>query len=84
MGTRSYGKGSVQSVVPVSGDQAIKLTTAYYFTPNGRSIHKAGIVPDLPHPRQDESRQAFDARLLAEAVAVLKQHSADRLQARLL
>jgi carboxyl-terminal processing protease len=84
MGSRSYGKGSVQSVVPVSGDQAIKLTTAYYFTPNGRSIHKAGIEPDVLHPRQDESREAFDARLLADAVAVLKRGSGDGLHARLL
>jgi carboxyl-terminal processing protease len=82
MGSRSYGKGSVQSVVPVSGDQAIKLTTAYYFTPNGRSIHDAGIVPDLPHPRRDETRESFDARLLADAVAVLKERGAEALHAR--
>jgi carboxyl-terminal processing protease len=83
MGSRSYGKGSVQSVVPVSGDRAIKLTTAYYFTPNGRSIHKSGIEPDVLHPRQDETREAFDARLLADAVAVLKRSGGDGLHARL-
>ncbi|MFV2089362.1 MAG: S41 family peptidase, partial [Pseudomonadales bacterium] len=45
LGSRSYGKGSVQSVMPLTGDRAIKLTTAYYYTPNGRSIHKIGIEP---------------------------------------
>ncbi|MFU8817183.1 MAG: S41 family peptidase [Pseudomonadales bacterium] len=84
MGSRSYGKGSVQSVVPVTGNQAIKLTTAYYYTPSGRSIHRSGIIPDLPLPREQETREAFDARLLDDAVALLKQRSADRLHARLL
>jgi carboxyl-terminal processing protease len=47
MGTDSFGKGSVQTVVPLSKDQAIKLTTARYYTPNGRSIQAQGIVPDI-------------------------------------
>lgn len=47
MGTDSFGKGSVQTVVPLSENNAIKLTTARYFTPNGRSIQAQGIVPDI-------------------------------------
>ena len=47
MGTRSFGKGSVQSVIPVGEDKAIKLTTALYYTPNGRSIQAEGIKPDI-------------------------------------
>ena len=47
MGTRSFGKGSVQSVIPISHDRAIKLTTALYYTPNGRSIQAQGIEPDV-------------------------------------
>ncbi len=47
MGTDSFGKGSVQTVVPLSEKHAIKLTTARYFTPNGRSIQAQGIVPDI-------------------------------------
>ena len=47
MGTESFGKGSVQTVVPLSDKHAIKLTTARYFTPNGRSIQAQGIVPDI-------------------------------------
>lgn len=47
LGTQSFGKGSVQSVLPVAGDKAIKLTTARYFTPDGRSIQAQGIKPDV-------------------------------------
>lgn len=47
MGTTSFGKGSVQTVIPLPGGAAIKLTTARYFTPSGRSIQAKGIVPDI-------------------------------------
>lgn len=46
-GRTSFGKGSVQSVIPLNNGAAIKLTTARYFTPNGRSIQAEGIVPDV-------------------------------------
>lgn len=47
MGTRSFGKGSVQTILPISNGAAVKLTTARYFTPNGRSIQASGIEPDI-------------------------------------
>jgi len=47
MGTRSFGKGSVQTVVPLPGHGAMRLTTARYFTPSGRSIQAKGIAPDI-------------------------------------
>jgi carboxyl-terminal processing protease len=47
MGTQSFGKGSVQTVIPVDAENGIKLTTARYFTPNGRSIQAQGIEPDI-------------------------------------
>ncbi len=47
MGTRTFGKGSVQTVLPIGNGTAIKLTTARYFTPNGRSIQAKGIEPDI-------------------------------------
>ncbi|HIJ81481.1 MAG TPA: S41 family peptidase [Desulfuromonadales bacterium] len=47
MGTQSFGKGSVQTIFPLKGDAALKLTTARYYTPNGRSIQAKGIVPDI-------------------------------------
>jgi len=47
LGTRSFGKGSVQSVIPISNTSAIRLTTARYYTPSGVSIQGLGIVPDI-------------------------------------
>jgi len=47
MGSDSFGKGSVQTILPLSESRAVKLTTARYFTPDGRSIQAEGIVPDI-------------------------------------
>nr|WP_229359036.1 S41 family peptidase [Halomonas salipaludis] len=47
MGTESFGKGSVQQVMPLGNGDGLKLTTALYYTPNGRSIQAQGIVPDV-------------------------------------
>jgi carboxyl-terminal processing protease len=56
MGTRSFGKGSVQTVIPMGNDGAIRLTTARYYTPSGRSIQGLGIAPDVTvaETREDE------------------------------
>ena len=47
LGTKSFGKGSVQTIIPLSGHGAMRLTTARYFTPSGRSIQAKGIDPDI-------------------------------------
>lgn len=47
MGTRSFGKGSVQTIIPLAGHGAIRLTTSRYYTPSGRSIQAKGIEPDI-------------------------------------
>lgn len=47
LGTQSFGKGSVQTILPMNNGTAVKITTARYFTPNGRSIQAEGIVPDI-------------------------------------
>ncbi len=47
MGTQTFGKGSVQTIMPLNNDTAIKLTTARYYTPSGRSIQLKGITPDI-------------------------------------
>jgi carboxyl-terminal processing protease len=47
MGTRSFGKGSVQTIIPIEGHGALRLTTALYYTPSGRSIQGQGISPDI-------------------------------------
>jgi len=64
MGNRSFGKGSVQTVLPLSEDRAIKLTTSLYYTPSGRSIQAFGIEPDIVVDealitRLDRSRAAY-------------------------
>jgi carboxyl-terminal processing protease len=48
MGKTTFGKGSVQTVRPMTADTALRLTTAYYYTPSGRSIQNKGITPDVP------------------------------------
>ncbi len=64
MGTKSFGKGSVQTIVPVSNGAALKITTARYYTPNGRSIQASGIVPDI----------------LTEEARITKSEAGDRLR----
>jgi len=46
-GTKSFGKASVQTIIPLDGETGLRLTTAYYYTPKGRNIQKTGIVPDV-------------------------------------
>jgi len=65
LGTKSFGKGSVQTIIPLSGgvEGALKLTTAKYYTPSGRSIQAKGIEPDFRveqvDPNQDERSRQF-------------------------
>jgi len=66
MGTDSFGKGSVQTVLPLNNDRALKLTTALYFTPNGRSIQAQGIIPDIEVARARVTREQ-DAEGIKEA-----------------
>lgn len=47
VGTQTYGKGSVQSVIPLTDNSGLRLTTALYYTPDGKSIHEKGITPDI-------------------------------------
>jgi carboxyl-terminal processing protease len=51
MGRTTFGKGSVQTVIPLPGDRAVKLTTSLYYTPSGISINHRGIAPDIELPR---------------------------------
>jgi len=64
MGTKSFGKGSVQTIIPVSNGAALKITTARYYTPSGRSIQASGIVPDI----------------VTEEARITKSEAADRLR----
>ena len=70
VGMPSYGKGSVQTVLPLEHDRAVKLTTAHYFTPKGRSIQHQGITPDVVI---DAPRVSLEGDvLLAEALKYLR------------
>ncbi len=64
VGTQSFGKGSVQTVIPLSTDGAMSLTTAYYFTPSGNSIQNEGIIPDVvvEQLRLDENEKTRESR----------------------
>ena len=67
MGTPSFGKGSVQTILPLSEERAIKLTTALYFTPKGRSIQAQGIVPDIEVERARITAIENNTRRITEA-----------------
>jgi carboxyl-terminal processing protease len=66
MGERSFGKGSVQTLLPLTQDSALKLTTARYYTPSGRSVQEGGIEPDIRVPQLSDpdraSRSKFTMR----------------------
>lgn len=80
VGTKSFGKGSVQTIVPLKGDAAMRLTTARYYTPSGRSIQALGIAPDIivdqppppPALTPEEQKQADE---LAKAEAEMAERT---------
>ena len=88
IGTKSFGKGSVQSIIPLQGHGAIRLTTARYYTPAGTSIQAKGINPDIiveqvkveqPHKQQHRSEVDLPKHLTAEipkAAPKKKEHPA--------
>ena len=71
IGTNSFGKGSVQTVVPLNQDGAMRLTTARYYTPSGRSIQSLGISPDIiveqPRPREETEEEVEERTQRTEA-----------------
>ncbi|HBD90087.1 MAG TPA: peptidase S41 [Gemmobacter sp.] len=85
VGTKSFGKGSVQSVIPLRGEGAMRLTTARYYTPSGRSIQALGILPDIvvnqppakpaDETAEPESETAARARTEADLRGVLSNDS---------
>src|SRR5438477_1569114 len=70
LGTKTFGKGSVQTIIPLAGHGAMRLTTARYYTPSGRSIQARGIDPDIivaapkiePAPSKDDKNAAADKK----------------------
>jgi carboxyl-terminal processing protease len=86
LGTRTFRKGSVQSIIPLSDGSGLRLTTAMYFTPKGRAIHEQGITPDVvvEAPRGDS--EGPGRTMLSEAEQqkqdVQLQRGLERLKAR--
>jgi carboxyl-terminal processing protease len=81
VGTQSFGKGSVQTIMPVQGDGAMRLTTARYYTPSGRSIQALGVSPDIivePRPVEPAAEgEEEDAEATAAAALALTRSEAD-------
>jgi carboxyl-terminal processing protease len=95
VGTKSFGKGSVQTLIPLRGDGAMRLTTARYYTPSGRSIQALGVAPDIVvnQPAVDPTaagteataaEEAADARTEASLRGVLSNDSMTEDERRLL
>jgi carboxyl-terminal processing protease len=72
LGTRSFGKGSVQTVIPLPGNGAMRLTTARYYTPSGRSIQGLGITPDVKVQETREEVARFGPERESDLNHVLK------------
>jgi carboxyl-terminal processing protease len=53
LGAKTFGKGSVQTVIPLKDNSALRLTTAHYFTPSGKSISNQGVIPDVAVELED-------------------------------
>ncbi|MFT3690710.1 S41 family peptidase [Paenirhodobacter sp.] len=83
VGTKSFGKGSVQTVIPIKGEGAMRLTTARYYTPSGRSIQALGIAPDIvvqqpeaaPASEEDQEKDAVKTRSEADLRGILSNNS---------
>jgi carboxyl-terminal processing protease len=74
LGSTTFGKGSVQTIIPLSDDRAVKLTTSLYYTPSGVSINHRGIAPDIELPRETKPAApvAADAPLLQRDTEVAR------------
>jgi carboxyl-terminal processing protease len=78
MGERTFGKGSVQSIIPLEDGSALRLTTAKYYTPSHKVIHGQGITPDCVVPISDEEAQAIEMKWLRPSLDSLS--ASDRSQ----
>jgi carboxyl-terminal processing protease len=81
MGEQTFGKGSVQSIVPLNGGSALRLTTAKYYTPSHRVIHEKGITPDSVVPMSPEDEEALILKRLPGAMETLDEERQKRVAA---
>jgi carboxyl-terminal processing protease len=82
IGTKSYGKGSVQTIFPLQDGSGLRLTTAHYFTPSGRSIDHVGIMPDIELVNDGKDDRQFNIAhaIMKEALAAATQGKPQRAQ----
>lgn len=73
VGEKSFGKGSVQELVPVTKDTSLKVTVAHWLTPSGRQINKEGITPDVEVERTSEDYNADHDPQLDRALNILRE-----------
>ncbi|MDE0043577.1 MAG: S41 family peptidase, partial [Candidatus Poribacteria bacterium] len=84
LGRKTFGKASVQKVVQLSGDHAIKLTVAHYFSPSGVNIHKIGIAPDIEVPWFSQSENKILTKLRKhEKIKTFIEENGDNVLAKL-
>lgn len=80
IGTKTFGKGTVQTVIPLNDDSALRLTTARYYTPNGNFIHEKGLQPDIEieyDPEKEEDNQLKEALEFMETVILAEEKSSE-------
>lgn len=81
LGTKSFGKGSVQSVIPLPDGSGLRLTTSKYFTPSGESIHEKGIIPDIivepiyPEEAKEDDEEAKNGKKVEEVFNKLEEEA---------
>jgi carboxyl-terminal processing protease len=81
VGEQTFGKGSVQSILPLSDGSALRLTTAKYYTPSHKVIHQHGITPDIVVPMSEEDEQNLGYRHLPGAMEVLDANEREQVAA---
>jgi carboxyl-terminal processing protease len=79
LGEKSFGKGSVQSILPLQDGSALRLTTAKYYTPSHKVIHEEGITPDIVVPMTDEEEQSLLFRRTPGGIESLEPKDRDRV-----
>jgi len=80
LGEQTFGKGSVQSILPLPGHCALRLTTAKYYTPSHKVIHEHGITPDILVPMSDEEEDALRYRHQPGAIDALNDKDRERIK----
>ena len=80
LGEKTFGKGSVQSIIPLDDGSALRLTTAKYYTPSHKVIHEVGITPNIVVPTTDEEDYAIRLQLTPGGVESLSEKDRERLK----